>query len=762
MAKLTKEKRKFVQDFIRGAWEGYTASKNRFFYNDRDNIAEIRRYMNGTIDVSKYQTLIIPKDTANGDTSYQNINWKPLDIFSKYRRIAIQILMAMKEEMSIEIIDSMAMEEREEFFAETLAALYLRDQLAQRGVPPSAVGLPDDLPQDQKELEMYMEFSFKHMAAVEFETVLSLIKSRNNFDKVTYKRLVEDVVDIGVCVTRDEEDETGDIFARYVDPEFFFSSYCTQNDFSDIMFAGEVRRMTPAECLRLATDPSEKDAIKEIQEMLRPGWANTKDREMAKNRIMEYQDLTSGAYNVVYCEFITGESTKYEIRTTKDGRKVFGYASGGSKDKKFIDAEYDCVYEGYYVIGSNCFFGLKKKDFVLRDPDDVKRAKLSYNIAASEVNKMHFNSIGRQVIPSIDAINIAWYKLQNAILKARPSGIAYDLTSLEAVELGASGMSPKENISTFNMTGNLAVRMIDEDGNRMQMPLIPLTGGIGQEGEQFMSQIRFNEDMFRSLTGLNELVDGSSPHPRTLKSVAQQAAVASNNAIKHVHDAVQMNELSLSFNIIQRVQDQAETKDIEFYAPAIGNNSVKFLKMTKDHSMRSLGLKFVPKPTMEEEERFQQSLQIALGTAKGTEAQITVAQKAMLEAIDNKKYALMYLSYIVEKNLEQQRKDEEERMMRQGELNQQAAIVAEEEKRKTLEMETQLKTALIDREWQWRMQVAQIEAGAKINQEVISSEARDRESMRMNETKVSLEQSKMNQQEKMAQMEQNSESSKEK
>jgi hypothetical protein len=747
MAKLTKEKRTQLEEFIRASWEGFSGSKNRYFYNDRDSISEVRRYMHGAIDISKYQSLIIPQELANEDTSYQNINWKPLDIFSKYRRIAVQILMAMKEELSVEIVDSMAMEEREEFFADTLASLYLRDQLYKRGIQPSMAGLPDDLPQDQKELEMYMEFSFKHMAAVEFETVLRLIKSRNKFDEVTYKRLIEDVIDIGVCVTRDEEDESGDIFIHYVDPEYFFCSYSTKPDFSDIEYAGEIKRMTPAECLRLTSDPMETQNIKEIQEMVNPSWANSNEREHARNHLLQYQDLSSGIWNVVYCEFATGETNKFEIRTTKDGRKIFGHETGGSKSKEFMDAEYDKVYEGYYIIGSNAFFGVKEKNFVLRDPDDVKRGKLTYNITAAEANKMYFNSIGRQVIPSIDAINIAWYKLQNAVLRARPSGIAYDLTSLEAVEIGPSGMSPEENIATFNGMGNLAVRMIDEDGNRMQMPLIPLAGGMGQEGDQFMTQISFNENLFRSLTGMNELVDGSSPNPRTLKSVAQQAAQSTNNALKFVHDCVKMNDLCLSNNIIQRVQDQAEGGDIEFYAPSLGGNSVKFFKMTKDHSMRSLGLSFVPKPTQVEEEKFNQALQIALSTPNGATAQITLAQMAMLDSIQNKKYALMYLSYVVEKNLEQARRDEEDRMMRQGELNMQAAQSAEQAKQQTLQMEAEMKLALIDREYQWKMQIAQTESSARMQGDQIGAEARDRESMRMNETKTAIKQAEMIQQE---------------
>lgn len=740
--KLSKEKREFAEEFIKSSWEEYSSSRYLYFYADRENISEIRQYMANDIKSVRYQNKIVPEELANADDTWVNVSWNTLDIFTKYRRIAIQIAMQMKEKMSIDIIDAMAVDEREEFFGDIMSQIYLRDQLINQGVDPELVGFPEELPDDQKELDMFMEFSYKHVAAIEFETILELIKSRNEFDEKLYRRLVEDVIDIGVCIMRDYEDEDGEIITQYVDPQYFYCSYTLHNDFKDCDFQGEVKRLTLAECRNLTSEPSEQERLNEIEIALDVTAPTHSRYRHIRDKMGEYQDFDSPHLNVVYCQFLSGETEEYEIRTSKSGVKVFGNKSKGKNNKEFSTAYFDVAYEGYWIMGTDVYFGVKQLENTLRDPDDVKRCKLQYSIYVPEMKNMQINSIGRQAIPIIDSTNIAWFRLQNAILRANPKGVAYDLTSLESVPDGPSGMDPKENILTYMMTGNLAIRAVDEDGNYQRLPIQELKGGIGEEGKEYIEQILFGESMYRSLTGLNELVDGSTPNPKTLKSVAQQAAVGSNNAIKHVHDGVQMVELDLSKNIIQRIQDQAENGDIEFYAPAIGTNSVNFFKITKDHSMRSLGLKFVPKPSVEEEAKFQEALAIAMQTPEGGRAQITIAQKAALEQIDNKKYALMYLSYIVEKNMEEAERKQQEMLRLQAEENTKSALAAEEAKRQTSAQEHQQDMALEDKKGMWQYKIEELRVSGTVQKEQIGSEARDRESARMNETKIGIDQMK--------------------
>lgn len=734
--------KEYIANKIRQHWEGYTKSKNKFFYNDRETIQKIRSYMYNTIDTLRYKHILYPEELANSDDTQSRINFTPLDIYSKYRRIAIEIILQMKEDIKIEIADAQAVDEKQNFFGDILAKLYLRDELLKQGVSPELVGLPNDLPEDQQELEMFMEFSYKHIAAIEFETVLNLIKRRNDYDEVIYRKLVEDLHDLGVCVSRDAEEEDGNILLEYVDPEFFFCS----SDIENLEYAGEMMKMSPAELMRLTDNESDKNQLKDIEEVILGFAPRNRYYDTIREKLRSQEDMESGLLNVVYCEFADGKSESYEVRTTKDGVKIFGRKSGGNTNKEFMDVEYDCVYEGYWVLGTDIFVGCKKKDFVLRDPDDVKKARLTYHVNAPE---KRLNSIGRQVIPSIDGINIAWFKLQNAIQKARPSGIAYDLTSLEAVPLGDGGMSPTENISTYNQTGSIAFRTVDENGDRQTFPLMQLAGGLGSEGRDFMEQIKFNEDMFRSLTGLNELVDGSSPNPRTLKAVAQQAQISSNNALKFIHNSAQRNELSISEAIINRIQDQAETDEIEVYGSALGKNSINFFKITKDHSMRQLGLSFEPKPTAAEESEYNQMLGIAMSTPEGASgAQITLAQKAQLDQVTNTKHKTILLTYFVEKNMEKAEQKKLAMMEKQGQLNQQSAIVAEQAKQQTIQLEHQSKMAQIDREWQWRLREQQIQSQGKIIEQNIGAEARDRESMRMNESKIGVEQMKLSESQK--------------
>lgn len=745
---LTLEKKQKLREQIKSTWDGYHALKNSFFYRDRENIATIRQIMVGAVDVEQYQKALIPEELGNDDESGNNINWSPLDIYSKYRRIVIRIVKQMMEELAIEIADSKAVDSREDFFSDVVAKIYMKQKLEEYGANPADV-IPDHdrLPADIEELEMFMEYDYKEQAAIEFETILNYIKDKATWYEDTYEKLIEDLHDIGAAVSEDVEDNDGEIRPEYVDPEFFICSYTATKGFKDLDSGGKILSMTLADMSRRMhdEDAETQEKFRELKKIMENSYDGVLNAEDKIAILSTYQDLNSGNLNVLHLYWKTGETEEYEVRTTKDGRKVFGHKSGGSKNKKFMEGEYDVVYEGYWIIGSDVYFGIKKKEYVTRDPDDVKVGQIPFHVFAPEKYHMHLNSMGRQAIPSIHAMNLAWYKLQNAIRAAKPGGVAYDLTALESVPIGQTDLTPQKNILTYNLTGNIAFRGIDEDGNPVSTPIVQLRGGLGSEGKDYVDQIIINENMFRSLTGLNEIVDGSSPNPRTLKSVAQAAAVASNNALKYLHEAAQKIDLSISKAILQRVQDQAETEEINIYKPALGSNSVEFFKITKDHSMRQLGLKFIPQPTAEEEQRLNDLMALALKTPKGGEAQLTIAQKVKLDSISNKKYALKYLAYVIEKNKREAIAQKQADMQLQGQINIQAAQASEAAKQQTSVLNHQHKIAEINAEGVWKVRVAQIQASGDIQQDSIKADSRDRESKRMAETKLATERMRQDQ-----------------
>ena len=159
--------------------------------------------------------------------------------------------------------------------------------------------------------------------------------------------------------------------------------------------------------------------------------------------------------------------------------------------------------------------------------------------------------------------------------------------------------------------------------------------------------------------------------------------------------------------------------------------------------MRQLGLSFEPQPTAEEEQAYREALSVAMSSPEGGgNAQLSLAQKAQLEQVDNMKHRIILLTYFVDKNQEKAEQKKLALMEKQGQLNAQAAQQTEAAKQQTLQLEAQIKAGLIDKEYQWKFEIEKMKSQGKVVEQEVSANARDRESMRMNETKVGIEQMK--------------------
>jgi len=87
-----------------------------------------------------------------------------------------------------------------------------------------------------------------------------------------------------------------------------------------------------------------------------------------------------------------------------------------------------------------------------RAKSSLMDTKLSYHIYAPEFFDMRGYGIMEQIIPIADAIQIAWYRMQNAINQARPKGIIIEMGALEDIPLGAGGkkLSPMKVLDLYN------------------------------------------------------------------------------------------------------------------------------------------------------------------------------------------------------------------------------------------------------------------------------------------------------------------------
>jgi len=724
----------WITQYLKAAWADFSTYYPNQMYNGRDKYHEIKLYMYGKQSVSRYKKLLQPREVANEDQSWININWDILPIIPKFRRIALATLLKTDFAISVDAVDPVAQDDKQKFYADNAAKIILKKEFEKQGVDPEIVPDPEMDASSMQELDMYMNYSYKHRMAIEMEQGLELIMSLNKFENERIK-VVEDLHDWGIGGYKEYFDAQGNIKIKRINPMNLVMSYTTDPNFKDIQYIGEVTEMTIADLKQMAGDKISDEDYQMISEK----YANKYNTSSAMRDLNNNNDGIYDGFRikVMDLEFFSYNSMVLEERVNSKGNTVVGRAAkakANRSDKKYSKTDYKVVYKGKWVLGSDVFFDCGLATNMKRAKSSLTDTSLSYHLAAPNMYQMSTYSLGDQMKSLADQIQLAWYKLQNVMLRARPRGIMIELGALEGVPLGKAGraLKPMEILDLYNQTGNLVYRRLNDEGQASNYkPIEELDNGIGNEAVQYFSIIKQNIDLLRDILGFNEITDGSTPDPRTLNGVAKYASESTNNSLDFIKRAERDLLERLCYDLTLRIQDSAINGTISGYIRALGSESVQFFKIDPEVSAYECGLKIRQKPTEFEKEKLSRRIEQAIQSN-----QITLADAMMIENLENLKYAEVLLGYRIKKNQEETQQRAMEAQQMNGQIQQQSAAMAEQAKQQTLQMETQAKMQLIQMEKQLESQLlaqkqqgeALMEQGrieGKINVSKIESDSRE-------------------------------------
>lgn len=729
-----KKDKNWIAQYMKAAWHDFSTYYPNNLYNGRDRYHETKLYMLGKQSISRYKKLLQPRDSANEDQSWININWEVLPIIPKFRRLALATLMKTDYNISIDAIDPIAQDDKKKYYADNAAKIILKEEFEKQGLDPELVPAPDVDAANLTELDMYMNYSYKHRLAIELELGLQLIMSVNQFDQER-NRVLEDIFDWGIGGYKEYFDSNGNIKIRRVNPMNLVASYSTDPNYIDAQYAGEVVEMTIADLRQVAGDQFTEEQYKIIAEKFQNKYGNPstlRDQNSSYDRVYDGFRI-----RVLDLEFYSYNSMILEERVNSKGNVVVGRTNkikNSKKDKKFSKTSYKVVYQGKWIVGSDFYFDCKLATNMKRAKSSLTDTTMSYHLVAPNIYQMSTYSLGDQMKTLADQIQLAWYKLQNVMLRARPRGIMIELGALENVPLGKAGraLKPMEILDLYNQTGNLVYRRLDENGQASNYkPIEELDNGIGNEAVQYFNIINNNIQLLREILGFNEVTDGSTPDPRMLNGVAKLASESTNNSLDFLKRAERNLMERLCYSLTLRLQDAVLMGDISGYIRALGSSSVQFFKLDPETSAYECGLMITQKPDAAEKEKLGRRIEQAIQTN-----QITLADAMMVENLDNVKYAEVLLSYKIKQNQEETQKRAMEQQQMNGKIQQESAMAAEAAKQQTLQMEIQAKMQLLSTEKQLESQLlamklqneAMIEQGkleGKINTAKIEADSRE-------------------------------------
>ena len=698
---------------IENEWFQEGRSGNRYA-QAYSNFHQLRLYARGEQSVAKYKNEL----SINGDLSYLNLDWKPVNVISKFVDIVVNGMSDKGYEIQTIAQDPYSIQEKTKYAQAVLRDINLKPVLTEfkenLNVDIFNTSNPEELPASKEELELYMQMNFKQQVEIAEEEVINNVLDLNKYEE-TKKRLAYDLTVLGIGACKTQFNKTEGIRVDYVDPSYMVYSYTEDPNFQDIYYVGEVKSITIPELKKQYPNIPEEELLR-IQQM--PG---------NSQYITGWGNYDENTVQVMYFEYKTYHNQVFKIKKTDQGLekalvKSDGFNPPPSDNFDVVTRTIEVLYTGAKVLGNNHMLEWKLAENMTRPYADTTRVKMNYCISAPRLYKGRIESLVGKITGFADMIQLTHLKLQQVMSRIVPDGVFLDMDGLAEVDLGnGTNYNPAEALNMYFQTGSIVGRSLTQEGgmNAGKVPISELSSSSGQAKIQsLIGTYQYYLQMIRDVTGLNEARDGSLPDKDALVGLQKMAANASNVATRHLLDSLLYIGLRTCENISLKAADLiANPLTRNSLMNSISTFNTKTLEELVNLQIHDFGIYLKLEPEEEEKAKLEQNIQVALKTQS-----IDLSDAIDIREINNIKLANQFLKLKQTQRQKQKQEAAQQNIQAQAQANakaSEAAAMAEVQKQQAL---TQEKVSIEQAKSQFEIQRMQNEA--QIKRELMAEEFR--------------------------------------
>ena len=678
---------KQVAQAIEGDWFSGTRSgvENRFNTN-YNNFRMRRLYARAEQPVQKYKDEL----AINGDLSYLNLDWKPVPIIPKFVDIVVNGMDDKLYDIKAYAQDPESRRTRSKYAKDILRDMQAKSFLTEI---QNTLNLnmfnsedPEELPENKEELDLHMQLSYKQASEIAAEEAINNTLAYNKYD-LTKKRVIEDLVVLGIGAVKTNWNKSEGVTVEYVDPSRMVHSYSEDPNFEDLWYVGEVKPLSLAECKKQ--------------------FPNLTDSEL--ERLEQYQGNSSFLYNwngrrdgnaiyILFFEYKTYSEQVFKIKKTATGLEkslekpdTFNPESNENFDK--VSRSIETLYSGAKVLGYDMMLDWRLAENMTRPKSNLVKVNMNYSICAPKLYQGRVESLVSRMMGFADMIQLTHLKIQQVISKIIPDGVYLDVDGLAEVDLGnGTSYNAKEALNMYFQTGSILGRSMTTEGdpNPGRVPIQELVKSDGGgKVASLINTYQYYLQMIRDVTGLNEARDGSVPNSDSLVGLQKLAAANSNTATKHILNSYLYLTVKTCENIVLRTSDSIE---FELTEEALKNSistwSVGQLTDTSQIHMADFGIYFDLIPDEREKEQLESNIQAALSSGS-----INLEDAIDIRSINNLKLANQMIKLKRKKAAEAAQAAQQANIQAQAQANAQAseaAAMSEVQKQQAI-LDTKLK-----------------------------------------------------------------------
>ena len=672
---------------IEGDWFSGTRSgvENRFNTNF-NNFRMRRLYARAEQPVQKYKDEM----SINGDLSYLNLDWKPVPIIPKFVDIVVNGMDDKVYDIKAFAQDPESRHKRSKYAEDIMRDMQAREFLTQiqdtLGMDLFNTDDPESLPENKDELDLHMQLSYKQASEIACEEAVNNTLELNRFN-LTKKRLIEDLVILGMSAVKTSWNKAEGVTVDYVDPARMVYSYSEDPNFEDLWYVGEVKAITLAE------------AKKEFPNLTNDELEKLQQYQGNSNFLYNFNGRRDGnAIYILYFEYKTYSEQVFKIKKTSTGLEkalekpdTFNPTENDNFDR--VSRSIEVLYSGAKVLGYDMMLEWKMSENMTRPKSNLVKVNMNYNICAPKMYQGRIESLVSRMMGFADMIQLTHLKIQQVITKIIPDGVYLDVDGLAEVDLGnGTNYNAKEALNMYFQTGSILGRSMTTEGD--QNPgAVPIQELVKSDGgnkvNSLINTYQYYLQMIRDVTGLNEARDGSVPNSDSLVGLQKLAAAASNTATKHILNSYLYLTVRTCENIVLRTADSIEF-DLteEALKNSISTWNVGQLQDLSEIHLYDFGLFMDLVPDEQEKEQLEMNIQAALQSGS-----INLEDAIDIRQINNLKLANQMIKLKRKKASEAAQKASESNIAAQGEANAQAsnaAAMAEVQKQQAI-LDTKLK-----------------------------------------------------------------------
>lgn len=694
-------------------------------FSTRDNIREFRAYGSGRQSVDRYRkkfyTLSNNRNEEYHRKGFANIDWSIIPIFAKYKSVIKGMYETIEHNVTANATDTISGDEREDkkwfqYYQKKLNS-WLRplEEATDMVIPEAQDEQMEYTPDTMQEMSMWEQLgSFKLKAEVAIERICNYTFAEES-DWVSLKdKLIDDLIDTALIGTKTYVDPIHQkIKSRYVDIQYIIAQNSKHHDFRDTKYFGEPYLVSINDIIAL--DCFTKEQIAHIVQS-----------NMGLNRNEQYPDVdffgekfekTNFKVLVMDCEYMTIDR-KYKMKRTnsRGETRMYNAKFGEEIDtpkRKTVKQDTRVIRKCKWIVGTDLAY-----DWGLQN--DVPRQKNSEPMFSFNLYRMPGQSMVEQCIPFIDQFQLAWYKFQNALAKMKNSGIAIEWGALDNVAMGQKTMTPREILAIQRDTGDLIYKASTHGGRYYGnggKPFQELMGGMGNQLQEFITMFELFQKQIGDVTGITPQAAASEPKVGQGLGVSEIAIQATSNALKPYFSAyTQLKEdTAISIGLRAQILLGFSKKARKYYEPIIGMSAVEILKISKDISIREMGISLKLMPQEADKQRVLQAALQAMNVGRDGNPTINMADYMLIERMVSNgdvKMAEAQLGHLINKRKAESEKKAQENIQIQQQGQQQTIQMQQQSEAQKLQMETQAKLQLQNNKYQWELKLKQLELQA--------------------------------------------------